>query len=134
MKSLIQTVNPSSQTVAVDSIIGLGTVARRYGCDLRLSGNGIEMGGEGYFAVDANVTLSPTAIGATSVAMYVDGSPVPGAVATGSVAAIGDSVTLPISVTLKRACCVCEDVNNITFVLTDGASTVTNITVRVSKL
>ena len=131
-KSLIQTANPSTQAVAVNNIISLGSVQRRYGCNLRLSGNAIEMGGEGYFAVDVVATLAPNAIGSATIALYVDGAPVPGATATGSVAAIGDSVTLPIATTLRRMCC--EDVDNITVVLTAGASSVTNISVRIEKL
>lgn len=131
-KSLIQTANPSSQAVAVNNIVSLGSVQRRYGCNLRLSGNAIEMGGEGYFAVDVTATLAPTAIGSATIALYVDGTPVPGATATGSIAAIGDSITLPIATTLRRSCC--EDVNNVTVVLTAGASNVNNINVRIEKL
>lgn len=131
-KSLIQTANPSTQAVAVNNIISLGSVQRRYGCNLRLSGNAIEMGGEGYFAVDAVATLAPNAVGSTSIALYVDGTPVPGAVATGSISTAGNSVTIPIATTLRRTCC--EGVNNITVVLTSGASTVSNINVRIEKL
>lgn len=132
-KSLIQTVNPSDQTVAVNSIISLGTVARRYGCNLRMSGNGIEIGGDGYFTVNACVTLTPAAIGNTTVAMLVDGVNVQSAVATGSVSTVGNSVTLPIEATIRRPCGCCESVNNVTFVLTEGASTVNNIAVRIEK-
>ena len=133
-KSLIQVANPSSQAVAVNSIISLGSVQRRYGCNLRLSGNAIEMGGEGYYAVDCSITLVPNAVGSVSVALLVDGNTVSGATATGSVGTAGDSVTLPITATLRRSCNCCEDVNNLTFVVTAGASTVTNISARVEKL
>lgn len=133
-KSLIQVANPSSQAVAVNSIISLGSVQRRYGCNLRLSGNAIEMGGEGYYAVDCSVTLVPNAVGNVTVALYVDGSPVSGATATGAVSTVGNSVTIPIMATLRRPCNCCEEVNNLTFVLTAGASTVTNISARVEKL
>ena len=46
-KSLIQTVNQSSQVVAANSIIDLGSVIRRFGCNLRLNGNAIEVDGVG---------------------------------------------------------------------------------------
>ena len=42
-KALIQVANQSSQTVAVNSIITLGSVQRRFGCACRLSGNAIEL-------------------------------------------------------------------------------------------
>ena len=48
-KSLIQTVNQSSQVVAANSIIDLGSVIRRFGCNLRLNGNAVEVDGAGYY-------------------------------------------------------------------------------------
>ena len=53
IRSLIQVANQSNQTVAANSIIGLGSVQRRFGCNCRLSGNGIELDGQGYYTVDA---------------------------------------------------------------------------------
>ena len=56
-RSLIQVANPSTQAVAVNSIIQLGSVQRRFGCNCRLSGNAVEVAGEGYYTVSANVTV-----------------------------------------------------------------------------
>ena len=131
-KSLIQTANPSSQTVAVNGIINPGSVIRRFGCNCRLSGNGIEVEGEGYYKIDASITLAPTAAGNATVVMYKDGSPVTGARATESVTTAGNSVSLPIIATIRKGC-NCDGASNITFVLTEGASTVTNIAVRIEK-
>lgn len=131
-KSLIQTANQSSQVVAVNSVIAPGTVIRRYGCNCRLSGNGIEIDGAGYYEVDATVTVVPDAIGAVSVALYKDGVQVPGAIATGAVSTQGNAVTLPIITTLRKGC-ECDGASNITLVLTAGASTVTNVSVRIVK-
>ena len=131
-KSLIQTSNQSSQTVVVGSIIAPGTVIRRYGCNCRLSGNAIEIDGAGYYEVDATVTLLPTAVGNVTVALYKDGVQVPGAIATGSVSTVGNAVTLPIITTLRQGC-DCDGASNITLVLTAGASTVSNVSVRIVK-
>ena len=131
-KSLIQTANQSSQNVAVGSIISLGSVLRRFGCNLRLNGNAIEVRGEGYYTIDADVTLSPTAAGPVSVALYADGVPITGAIATGSVSTAGNPITLPIQTTIREGCC-CDNATAITAVLTAGASTVSNIAVRVEK-
>ena len=131
-KSLIQTANPSSQSVAVNSIINLGSVIRRFGCNCRLSGNAIEIEGDGYYKIDANITLTPTAIGNTTVALYMDGVQIPSAIATGSVSTVGNSVTLPITTTVRKGCC-CDGASSLTFVLTEGASTVNSIAVRVDK-
>ena len=54
-KSLIQVTNQSSQTVAANSIISLGSVLRRFGCNCKLSGNGIEVVGQGYYTIDCDV-------------------------------------------------------------------------------
>ena len=131
-KSLIQTTNQSTQTVAVDSIITLGSVLRRFGCNLKLSGNGIEVEGEGYYEIDATISLAPTAIGPVTVALYENGAQIPGAVAYGSVSTADDSITLPISTTIRKGC-GCTGASTITAVLITGASTVNNISVRITK-
>ena len=131
-KSLIQTTNQSSQSVATNSIISLGTTLRRYGCNIRLSGNGIEVEGEGYYKIDANVSLAPTAIGNVTVAMYQDGVQIPGAIAYDSVSTANNPVNLGIVGTIRKGC-GCEGASNLTLVLVDGASTVSNVSVRVEK-
>lgn len=131
-KSLIQTTNQSQQNVAVNSIISLGSVLRRYGCNLRLSGNGIEVTGEGYYKIDSNVSVSPTAAGPVTVALYNNGVQIPGAIAYGSVSTAGNPITLPLETTIRQACC-CDSADNITCVLLEGAGVVDNISVRVEK-
>lgn len=131
-KSLIQTVNQSSQVVAANSIIDLGSVIRRFGCNCRLNGNAIEVDGEGYYTIDANVTLAPTAAGTVTVALYKNGVALTGATASGSVTTAGNPVTLPIQATIREGCC-CDGGVALTLVLVAGASTVTNVAVRVEK-
>ena len=131
-KSLIQTVNQSSQAVAENSIIGLGSVIRRYGCNLRLNGNAIEVDGAGYYKIDCNVTLAPTTAGEVTVAIYKNGVPLTGATASGSVATADNPVTLPIQTTIREGC-PCEGGTALTVVLVSGASTVSNVALRVEK-
>lgn len=131
-RSLIQTANPSAQAVAVNGIINLGSVLRRFGCNCRLSGNAIEIEGEGYYEVDAAITVSPNAAGNTTVAMYIDGVAYPAAIATGGITTVGNSETIPIITTIRKGCC-CDGASSITFVLTAGAATVNNISVRIKK-
>ena len=131
-KSLIQTANPSSQTVAVGGIISLGSVLRRYGCNCRLNGNAIEVNGQGYYTVSGTVTVAPTAAGNVSIAIYENGNTIPSATSTGSVTTAGNSVTLPVETTVKQGCC-CDGGTALTCVLTAGAGTVTNVSMRVIK-
>lgn len=131
-KALIQVANQSSQNVAVNSIITLGSVQRRFGCACKLSGNAIELVEQGYYLVDATVTVTPTAIGNVTVVLNEDGDPVQGAVSTGAVSTVGNSVTLPIVATIRKGCCDVS-VSNLTIVLTDGEGVVNNISLRVEK-
>ena len=131
-RSLIQTANQSFQTVALNSIIGLGSVQRRFGNNLRLSGNGIEVSGEGYYTVDVDVSVAPTAAGLVTVALYNNGVQIPGAIAYGSVTTAGNPTNLCINCTIRQGCC-CDSADNLTCVLLAGAGTVQNISVRVVK-
>lgn len=132
-KSLIQTANQSSQAVAVGSVISLGSVLRRFGCNCRLNGNAIEIDGTGYYTVTGTVTLAPTSAGDVTVAIYKNGVQVSGATATGSVTTAGNSVTLPLVTTIRQGCC-CDSAESLTCVLVSGASTVTNVSLRAEKV
>lgn len=131
-RSLIQTTNQSTQTVDINSIISLGAVQRRFGCNLHLSGNAIECEGEGYYTINAAVTAVPTAPGDVAVAIYDNGVQIPGAIAYGTTAAVGDYVTLPLIATIRQAC-RCSSADQITLVLTAGPGAVTNVSLRVEK-
>lgn len=130
-KSLIQVANQSSQNVAVNSIIGLGSTQRRYGCNLRLSGNGVEVTGEGYFKIDASVSIAPTAEGNVTVAVYNNGVQIPGAIAYSSVATANNNTNLSICSTIRKMCC--DSADNLTLVLLEGAGVVNNVSMRVEK-
>ena len=131
-KSLIQVANQSPQAVAENGIISLGSVQRRYGCNLRMSGNAIEVNGEGYYTVDLDVSVTPTAAGAVTVALYNNGIQIPGAVAYGAVSTVGNSVNLCVNCTIRQGCC-CDSADNLTAVLVEGAGSVINISMRVVK-
>ena len=131
-KSLIQVANQSSQTVALNSILSLGSTQRRFGCNCRLSGNGIELDGAGYYTVDANVTVAPTAAGTVTVALYNNGAQVPGAISSASTGTAGNPVNVNINSTVRQGCC-CDSADNLTLVLLAGPGNVTNVSMRVVK-
>ena len=130
-KSLIQTTNQTTQAVAVNGIISLGSVLRRYGCNCRLSGNAIEVEGDGYYKIDTDVTVLPTVAGTVTVAVLENGVQIPSAISTGSTSVAGNPVTLPITTTIRKNCCC--GASNLTVVLLAGAGNVTNISTRVEK-
>ena len=131
-KSLIQTANISSQNVAVGSVISLGSVLRRFGCNCRLNGNAIEIEGEGYYTIDVDVTATPTVAGNVTVSVLKDGVVIPSATATNSVSTVGNSTTLPINTTVRLGC-KCDGASSLTVVLVAGAGVVSNISMRVVK-
>ena len=132
-RSLIQVANQSSQTVAANSIISLGSTQRRYGCNLRLSGNGIEIDGPGYYTITGSVSITPTAAGVVTVAVYNNGVQIPGAIAYGSVTTVGNTTALSLVATIKQGCC-CDSADNLTLVLIDGPGVVNNVSLRVEKV
>ena len=133
-KSAIYTVNNSAQNVAVNGAIDLGSIIRRFGPNLTLSGNAIQVCGPGYYDIDASVTLAPTAIGNVTITVFKDNIAIPGATATTSVSTANNPVNVNISALLREPCECCESINNLTFVLTGTAASVTNVAVVVEKI
>ena len=132
-RSLVYTANTSTQVLAVDSIINPGTVIRRFGPNLNLSGNAIQIAGGGYYTIDSSFVVAPTAAGEVTITAYLNNVAIPGATASATVAAGGDFVTLPITVAFREACQCCEGLSNLTFVLTGTAANVTNSAIVVEK-
>ena len=133
-KSAIYVVNPSTQLVAVDGVITPGTIIRRFGPNLNLSGNGIQIDGSGYYDIDASFNVAPTAEGEVTITAYLDSVPVPGGVATATVAAAGDFVNLSISSLVRENCPCCAGLKTLTFVVTGVESNITNAAIVVEKL
>ena len=133
-KSAIYTANTSTQSVAVDGIINPGTIIRRYGPNVNLSGNAIQISGAGYYDIDASFTVAPTAAGSVTVTAYLNNVAIPGATTSGSVSTASNPLTLSISSLVKEGCPCCEGLSTLTFVLTGTASTVSNSAIVVEKL
>ena len=131
-KSLIYVAMQTPTAVAVNGIIPLGTIVRRYGCNCNLNGNGIAINGLGYYDVDVSVEAVPDAAGTVTVQLLKDGVAVPGATAAATVAAVANTVTLAFPATVRLGCCSTGSV--LTLLLTGAASTVNNVAARVEKI
>lgn len=131
-KSLIYTAMQTPTAVAVNGIIPLGTIVRRYGCNCNLNGNGIAINGQGYYDVDVSVEAVPDAAGTVTVQLLKDGVAVPGATAAATVAAVANTVTLAFPATVRLGCCSTGSV--LTLLLTGAASTVNNVAARVENI
>jgi len=133
-KSAIYTANTSEQIVPVNGTINLGTIIRRYGPNVNLSGNAIQIGGVGYYNIDANFTVVPSDVGEFTVTLYKDDVPVPGASATAYVSTEDTPANVSISSLVREFYNCCEGLSNLTFVLSGTSSTISNVAIVVEKL
>lgn len=103
-KALIYVQNTNSATYGIGSTIPFGSVVRRFGQNLDLSGNGIIAAGRGYYKGDVSVTLAPVAAGTVSVTLMKDGVAVPGATASATTDAAGVTC-LSFPFVIREQCC-----------------------------
>lgn len=130
-KSAIYTTNVSNPTVAVGGVVPVGSTTRRYGCNVRQDGNAITLCGQGYYLVNVNATLAPSAAGTVALTLQKDGVSVIGATAAQTAAANG-TVDLGITAIVRNACGC--DSSLLSLVLGGVASVVNNLAVTVEKL
>ena len=133
-RSAIYTANISSQNILENGVINPGTIVRRFGPNLNLAGNAIQICGAGYYDITAMVTLAPTAEGEATIKVLKDNVEVQGGTATATVATAGDVITLPVSVLVRENCGCCEGLSNLTFVLQNSGAEVTNVAIIVEKI
>lgn len=128
-KSVIYAANSTQQNfVASGTIINFGSIVRKYGCNLNLSGGNVVIDGSGYYDVDVNVSFT-SAAGTVTVQVYKDGVAIQGATAIVTAAATTSySVTIPC---LTRETCCCE--STITVVISGTAGTIDNASIVVEK-
>lgn len=119
--SLLYAVNQSVQDVPAGGVVSPGSVIRRFGANLNLSGNGVEIRGPGYYEFSASVVCAPDAAGTVTATLLKDGSPIPGAVASATVADASSVVTLPVLAAVRLTCCG-DSASAITCALSDAAS------------
>ena len=133
-QSIIYLVNSSTQEVSDNGIINPGTIVRKYGQNLNLSGNGIQVAGSGYYDITASFTIVPTETGEVTVTLLKDGVAVPGATATETAAAAGDYVNLSVIGIVRESCYCCDGMSSLTFLLTGIDSSVVNSAIKGEKL
>lgn len=131
-KSLIYAVNAGTQAVAANGGVQFTTLTRRYGCDCRLVGTNVVLTGAGYYDVGFNVTALPTAAGAITATLLVNGVAYPGATVTATAAAANEAVQLSLSPVTVRTCC-CPRTSTLTVQLS-AAAAVTNAGINVERV
>lgn len=130
-KSALYAALQTPTAVAIDGVIPLGSLIRRYGCDISLNGNAVNLSGAGYYDVDASITVAPTAAGTVTATLVKDGVAIPGATASAAAAA-GVPTVLSFPALVRQACCAAGSA--LTLVLTGAAATVNNVALRVQRI
>lgn len=140
-KSALYSANTSPTTLTLTAqqptaTLPLGTVNRRFGRNIQLSGNGILIDGEGYYDIDASVTVTPAAAGNYTVQLFENGVAVPAATQTVTAAAAA-SITFNIPALVRLQCC--NSSASLTLVLSTTATlpatvVVNNVGVVVEKI
>lgn len=131
-KSLIQLYNESTQAVTENNVINLGSVLRRYGCNLKLSGGAVEIDGPGYYEANVIATVEPTAVGDVTVALFENNVQIPGAIASAYASLAESPVVLPIVTTIRKGC-NCDGASQIVLKLIEGPGNVTNVSTKIVK-
>lgn len=103
--SLIYTVNTNTSNVIAGNIIPIGTVIRRYGKNIKMSGDGIILDGPGYYKIETNVVIQGVTTGNIAVDVMIDGEPLVGATGTFTTTATNDVVTVPVQGVYRIGCC-----------------------------
>jgi len=129
-KSALYAVNSTPQILAVGDNISFGAPIRRFGCNTNILDGTPYVVGQGYYAIDTNIGFTSDAAGTVVITLFKDGTAIPGANASVTVAAATSyQISIPAEI---RQYCDCDA--NITAVLTGAAVTVTNAAVYIEKL
>ena len=129
-KSLLYGVNGTPQTIAIGDRVNFGNIVRRYGCNLNMSGGEVFVTGEGYYNIDSSITFVAGAAGIATITLLRNGSIIPGAGASKTVAE-GDTITLTVPPSVIRQKCCGE--STITAVISGVTGVISNATIRVVK-
>lgn len=130
-KSALYAANTNAQNVtAAENIVRFGSIVRRYGRCINLSGENVVVNEAGYYDVDANFTFTATAAGVVVIALYKDGVQIPGAIVSETVAENSIySMSIPAII---RNTCNCESV--ITAQISGAAGVVNNAAIAVERI
>lgn len=134
-KAAMYVVNNATQEVAVNGTINPGSIIRRFGQCIGLSGNGIQLNSGGYYSVNSSISLSAIEAGEVTVSIFKNGIAIPGATATVTAAAAGDILNLSIDTLIRQfECGYNPGPASLTFVVTGVPVTITNIASVIIKL
>lgn len=96
--------SPTVQAVGAGGVINLPEVTKNTRC-ITVTGGAMTVRNGGTYNAHVNVTAVATAAGAQEFQLYRNGTPVPGAHAIATAAAVGDNVAVAFSTPITVECC-----------------------------
>lgn len=133
MASVLYAVNNTTQSVLTNANISPGILIHR-NCQsqIALNGSNIDISGIGYFTADVSVTFTAPVAGNVTIALYADGSPIPGATATETITTASTEVrSIAFTTEILKNCC--KNITTLTLVNTGVAITTSNVAIRVKR-
>lgn len=131
-KSALFAINQNTQNLTDGSTISFGSPIRRFGQNIQLQGNSIEVICQGYFLFNVSVTLAPTAAGTATITLQQNGTIIEGAEASEQVTAADNVINLSFPAIVRNY--GYNNASSLNVQLTGVDAAVTNVTTTVVKL
>lgn len=133
---MISSYNITTQNVAVDGLLTFTTDRILTGCTVTRNGPTFQLNKPGYYYVTFNANGSATSVADATIELLNNGIAVPGATATITPAAIGNTMNFAFATIIKvpPSCCAVDNTANLTLVNTGVAAIFTNVNINITKL
>ena len=133
---MISSYNITTQLVAVDGLLTFTTDRILTGCTVTRNGPTFQLNKPGYYYVTFNADASSATVDAITVELQNNGIAIPGATATITPAAVGNTMNFAFATIIKvpPSCCAVDNTANLTLVNTGVAATFTNVNINITKL
>ena len=133
---MISSYNITTQNVAVDGLLTFTTDRILTGCTVTRNGPTFQLNKPGYYYVTFNANGSATSVPNVTIELQNNGITVPGATATITPTAVGDTMNFAFATIIKvpPSCCSVDNTANLTLVNTGVAAIFTNVNINVTKL
>lgn len=133
---MISSYNITTQNVAVDGLLTFTIDRILTGCTVTRNGPTFQLNKPGYYYVTFNTNGSAISVADVTIELQNNGVAVPGAIATITPAAVGNTMNFAFATIIKvpPSCCAVDNTANLTLVNTGAAATFTNVNINITKL
>ena len=133
---MISSYNITTQNVAVDGLLTFTTDRILTGCTVIRNGPTFQLNKPGYYYVTFNADGSAISVADVTIELQNNGIAVPGATATITPAAVGNTMNFAFATIIKvpPSCCAVDNTANLTLVNTGVAAIFTNVNINITKL